>query len=87
MVTIDVGDGAPTIHFPMNPRVRRPLSAFLALAIPLSISLRAADDYVPGPDSKVQPGVPQGELIKFEFAASKIFTGTTREVTVYVPRQ
>ena len=50
-------------------------------------ALRAAEAYAPGPDSKVQPGVPQGELIKFEFAASKIFPGTTREVTVYVPRQ
>lgn len=47
----------------------------------------AADDYPPGPDSKVQPGVPQGELIKFEYRDSKIFPGTTREVTVYVPRQ
>ena len=49
--------------------------------------LRAVDDYVPGPDSKVQPGVPKGELIKFEFAGSKIFPGTTREVTIYVPEQ
>ncbi|MBI5768887.1 MAG: SMP-30/gluconolactonase/LRE family protein [Verrucomicrobia bacterium] len=60
------------------------LFALLALAVPC---LRAADDYVPGPDSKIQPGVPQGELIKFEFATSKIFPGTSREVTVYVPRQ
>jgi gluconolactonase len=50
-------------------------------------SLLAADDYVPGPDSKPQEGVPKGELIKFEFGASKIFPGTTREVTVYVPKQ
>jgi gluconolactonase len=49
--------------------------------------LRAADDYPPGPDSKVQEGVPVGELLKFEFAESKIFPGTTREVTVYVPKQ
>ena len=47
----------------------------------------AAEDYLPGPDSKPQPGVPQGELIKFEFASAKIFSGTTREVTIYVPRQ
>jgi gluconolactonase len=45
------------------------------------------DNYVPGPDSMPQPGVPQGELIKFEFADSGIFPGTTRAVTVYVPRQ
>jgi gluconolactonase len=49
--------------------------------------LNAAEDYAVGPDSKVQPGVPQGELIKFEFTGSKIFPGTSREVTIYVPRQ
>jgi hypothetical protein len=59
-----------------------------ALALLLTAPfLRAADDYAPGPDSKVQPGVPKGELLKFEFAGSKIFPGTTREVTIYVPRQ
>jgi gluconolactonase len=45
------------------------------------------DAYMPGPDSKPQPGVPQGELIKFDFSQSKVFPGTTRHVTVYVPRQ
>ncbi len=53
----------------------------------LPAALRAADDYAPGPDSKVQAGVPQGELFKFEFSGSKIFPGTTREVTIYVPKQ
>lgn len=38
-------------------------------------------------DSKRHDGVPQGELLKFTFDRSKIFPGTTREVTVYVPRQ
>ncbi len=31
--------------------------------------------------------VPKGELIKFPFAESKIFPGTTRDVSVYVPKQ
>jgi sugar lactone lactonase YvrE/enterochelin esterase-like enzyme len=48
---------------------------------------RSADEFPLGPDSKVQPGVPQGELIKFEFSDSKIFPGTSREVTIYVPKQ
>ncbi len=51
------------------------------------IRLHAADEYPIGPDSKVQPGVPQGELIKFAFTESKIFPGTSREVTIYVPKQ
>jgi sugar lactone lactonase YvrE/enterochelin esterase-like enzyme len=38
-------------------------------------------------DSKPHENVPKGELIKFDFADSKIFPGTTREVTIYVPRQ
>ena len=49
-------------------------------------SSREPDAYVPGPDSIVQPGVPQGELIQFDFSDSKIFPGTTRHVTVYVPK-
>jgi enterochelin esterase-like enzyme len=67
----------------MKPRPRFALLCFVAA---ISV-LVAADEYPPGPDSQVQPGVPQGELIKFEFSGSKIFPGTTREVSVYVPRQ
>ena len=65
----------------------RSLTFALLLATTVVPALRAADDYPPGPDSKVQPNVPKGELIKFDFASSKIFPGTTREVTIYVPRQ
>jgi hypothetical protein len=61
------------------------LSAVSALTPPLVNA--ATDEYPPHRDSVVQPGVPKGELIKFEFAGSKIFPGTTREVTVYVPKQ
>jgi gluconolactonase len=32
-------------------------------------------------------GVPKGEVLKFAFNQSKIFPGTTREVSVYVPAQ
>ena len=31
--------------------------------------------------------VPKGELVKFTFDQSQIFPGTTREVSVYIPRQ
>jgi gluconolactonase len=41
----------------------------------------------PGPDSKVQPGVPTGEVIKGTFEGSKIYPGTWREYWVYVPKQ
>ena len=61
------------------------LNALLAVA--LSVSLHAADDYVPGPDSKPQEGVPKGEVTKYTFDQSKIFPGTVRDYWVYVPRQ
>ncbi len=45
----------------------------------------AADDYVPGPDSKPQVGVPKGVVTKYEFTNSTVFPGTFREYWVYVP--
>ncbi|NDD37757.1 MAG: gluconolactonase, partial [Verrucomicrobia bacterium] len=59
------------------------LLAGLAFVLPL----RAADDYKPGPDSLAQPGVPKGELIKGTFDQSKVFPGTVRDYTVYLPVQ
>ena len=41
----------------------------------------------PGPDSKVQPGSPVGEVIKGEFDQSKVYPGTWREYWVYIPKQ
>jgi sugar lactone lactonase YvrE/enterochelin esterase-like enzyme len=55
---------------------------FLSLA-----TLCAQTDYPPPPEATPREGVPKGELIKFDFDDSKIFPGTTRAVTVYVPRQ
>jgi enterochelin esterase-like enzyme len=45
------------------------------------------DQAVPpcGPDSLPQPGVPKGEVIKGEFAASAIYPGTWREYWIYIP--
>lgn len=62
-------------------------SAFIAATILCVSLLRAADDYQPGPDSKPQPSVPKGEILKFEFSKSRIFPGTVRDVWVYVPAQ
>src|SRR5260221_2390145 len=65
----------------------------LALPIAVAVSLaapwflHAETDYPQTEDSKPHDGVPKGELIKFDFEGSKIFPGTTRAVTVYVPRQ
>jgi enterochelin esterase-like enzyme len=47
----------------------------------------AADDYTYGPDSQVQPGVPQGKIVKFEWKESKIYPGTQRDCWIYIPAQ
>ncbi len=53
-------------------RARGPLLALIAALI--------------GPSTVCQ-AAPKGELIKFTFAESKVFPGTTRDVIVYVPLQ
>ncbi len=60
---------------------------FLALALTAAVTFAADGDYALGPDSQVQPGVPQGELKSGVFADSKVFPGTTRDYSVYVPKQ
>jgi len=45
------------------------------------------DHSKPGPDSLRQPGVPAGKVFGFKFTTSKVFPGTSRNVTVYVPAQ
>ena len=44
-----------------------------------------SNNYPPGADSQVHPGVPKGKTFNFEMADSKIFPGTVRTITVYVP--
>lgn len=45
------------------------------------------ESYPVDPDAEEQSGVPKGEILKFTFANSKIFPGTSREISVYVPAQ
>ncbi|MFO7259095.1 MAG: alpha/beta hydrolase-fold protein, partial [Bacteroidota bacterium] len=45
------------------------------------------ESYPVDPASQVRPGVPKGEVLKFTFNNSKIFPGTTREISVYIPAQ
>ena len=47
----------------------------------------SAEEYTPHPDSVQQDGVPKGTVTKHTFSTSKIFPGTTREYSVYVPAQ
>jgi enterochelin esterase-like enzyme len=46
-----------------------------------------AAEFLLGPDSLPQPGVPQGRLEKFTWATSRVFSGTVRDCWIYVPVQ
>src|SRR5256885_13483689 len=65
--------------------------AFFSLTLSLfllsAIAAQTADNYQPGTDSKPQPDVPKGEVLKFSFDKSKIFPGTVRDYWVYVPAE
>ncbi len=62
----------------------------IALFLALAFSLPAApqdDQYILGPDSLPQPGVPHGKVVPMEPWKSKIYDGTVRDWWVYVPAQ
>ena len=50
------------------------------------LACAGAEEYVLGPDSMRQPGVPQGKVTKYEWK-SRIYPGTVRDYWVYVPAQ
>lgn len=60
---------------------------FLTLLICAPALANALDIPQPGPDSRPQPNVPQGEVKKSVFTESRIFEGTVRDYWVYVPKQ
>jgi hypothetical protein len=43
--------------------------------------------YAYGPDSDIQPGVPAGSTVDFDWCESTIYPGTTRRYWVHVPAQ
>jgi gluconolactonase len=59
----------------------------ILLTLLFSFSVQAADDYVLGPDSMPQAGVPEGSIEKLFFKDSKIYPGTERDWWIYVPAQ
>ncbi len=61
---------------------------FLTVALFVHVaSLAQVENYPVDSASVERASVPKGEIIKFVFNRSKIFPGTTREVSVYVPPQ
>ena len=61
-------------------------SLLVCLACLLVTIAQAADDYNLGPDSMPQDGVPKGKVTRHSWT-SKIFDGTVRNYSVYVPAQ
>lgn len=58
--------------------------AFLPLAF---TPLLPAEEYVHGPDSSRQPGVPRGTVTKHAWTTSTVYPGTTHDYWIYVPAQ
>ena len=90
----DSGERNPALRNALRFRsLRGSMKTFAALSIAFALAGAAfaqknpATDYPLTEDSKPHDGVPTGEVLKFTFAESQIFPGTTRNVTVYVPRQ
>jgi gluconolactonase len=66
-------------------------SAVAASVVPLLLTglcpaPASGENYVLGPDSQVQAGVPRGEVTKHSWT-SRVFPGTERAYWVYVPKQ
>ncbi|HLJ55273.1 MAG TPA: alpha/beta hydrolase-fold protein [Chthonomonadaceae bacterium] len=64
----------------------RTLLPLLALLLVFCAPAIAQDNYQLGPDSMPQAGVPRGETTRYTIK-SRIFPGTVRDYTVYVPKQ
>ena len=62
--------------------------ASITVALAATAPPAAADALNPNhPDRNVQPGVPQGKITPGTFTESKIYPGTRRDYSVYVPAQ
>lgn len=64
--------------------MRSMLTALFAFT---TLGFAADSDYTLGPDSQANPAVPKGEVRTFTLADSKAFPGTTREWSLYIPKQ
>jgi enterochelin esterase-like enzyme len=76
----------------MLPRSLAMLLLALTLACPIVHAQKTKtpspdDQYVPGPDSEPQPGVPKGTVTKYSWNDSKVYPGTVRDYSIYVPQQ
>ena len=67
--------------------MKRNLLFLLLLCAGKIVAQTNTETYPVDPASVEQAGVPKGEILKFTFENSKIFPGTSREISIYVPAQ
>ena len=61
---------------------------FLLIISPFFLIAQVPYESYPEDSASIeQPNVPKGEILKFTFENSKIYPGTTREISVYIPSQ
>ncbi len=63
------------------------LAILFIIFVPGAFAQSNSENYPVDPASVEQPGVPKGEILKFTFDDSKVFPGTSREISIYVPAQ
>jgi gluconolactonase len=64
------------------------LILFIILISPSILLAQSPVESYPEDSASIeQSNVPKGEILKFNFENSKIFPGTSREITVYIPAQ
>ena len=64
-------------------KIKLLLACFLTCLV---VSAGATEEYLLGPDSQRQAGVPHGTVTKYTLT-SEFFPGTVRDYWVYVPAQ
>src|SRR5258708_20109695 len=59
----------------------------ITLAIFCASAWLLAEDYVLGPDSQPQPGVPKGVVTRYKLEPGRFYPGTPHNYSIYVPAQ
>src|SRR5258708_4900557 len=77
----------PVLHKQKDSVRLLPMRTLPFAAFVLAAAALLGQEYSLGPDSQPQPGVPKGKVTKHTWTTSRIFPGTTRDYSVYVPSQ
>jgi enterochelin esterase-like enzyme len=93
-IAFDACPSLPSLP-PQNPRMPAPtlrlpvtsLALLVAACIASAAPVAQSEDYKHGPDSIPSEAVPHGKVTQHEWLDSKVFPGTRRSYSVYVPAQ